>query len=35
VTGFEELTMEYTIAGLIALALGAYVLYALLRPEKF
>jgi K+-transporting ATPase KdpF subunit len=27
--------MEYLIAGLISLALGVYLLYALLRPEKF
>jgi len=27
--------MEYLIAGVISLALGIYLLYALLRPEKF
>jgi len=27
--------MEYIVAGLISLALGVYLLYALLRPEKF
>jgi K+-transporting ATPase KdpF subunit len=27
--------MEYVIAGLISVALGVYLLYALLRPEKF
>jgi K+-transporting ATPase KdpF subunit len=27
--------MDYLIAGLISLALGVYLLYALLRPEKF
>jgi K+-transporting ATPase KdpF subunit len=27
--------MDYLIAGLISLALGIYLLYALLRPEKF
>jgi len=27
--------MEYLIAGLISLALGVYLLFALLRPEKF
>jgi len=27
--------MEYLIAGLISLALGIYLLYALLKPEKF
>jgi len=32
-TGANE--MEYLIAGLISLALCAYLLYALLRPEKF
>jgi len=27
--------MEYFIAGLISLAIGVYLLYALLKPEKF
>jgi K+-transporting ATPase KdpF subunit len=27
--------MDYLIAGLFSLALGVYLLYALLRPEKF
>ncbi|MGA2712568.1 MAG: K(+)-transporting ATPase subunit F [Bryobacteraceae bacterium] len=27
--------MDYLIAGVISLALGVYLLYALLRPEKF
>jgi K+-transporting ATPase KdpF subunit len=27
--------MEYLVAGLISLALGVYLLIALLRPEKF
>jgi len=27
--------MEYIIAALIAVALGAYLIYALLRPERF
>jgi len=27
--------MEYLLAGLISLALCVYLLYALLRPEKF
>jgi len=27
--------MEYAIAGFVSLALGVYLLYALLRPEKF
>jgi K+-transporting ATPase KdpF subunit len=29
------MNVEYLIAGLIALALLAYLMYALLRPEKF
>lgn len=29
------MTLEYTISGLITLALLGYLLYALLRPEKF
>jgi K+-transporting ATPase KdpF subunit len=32
---FEETDMEYTIAGIVAIALGAYLVYALLRPERF
>jgi len=31
----REGNMEYLIAGLISLALGVYLLYALLKPEKF
>jgi len=27
--------MDYLIAGIISLALGVYLLYALLKPEKF
>jgi len=27
--------MDYLIAGLISLALAVYLVYALLRPEKF
>jgi len=27
--------MEYIVAGIIAVALGAYLIYALLRPERF
>jgi len=27
--------MEYLVAGLISAALGIYLLYALLHPEKF
>jgi K+-transporting ATPase KdpF subunit len=37
-TGFSLLLkgfMDYLIAGLISLALGVYLLYALLKPEKF
>jgi K+-transporting ATPase KdpF subunit len=40
-TGFERQAlkgievMDYLIAGVISLALGVYLLYALLRPEKF
>ncbi len=29
------MSLEYIISGLIALALLAYLAYALLRPEKF
>jgi K+-transporting ATPase KdpF subunit len=29
------MTLEYIISGLITLALLGYLLYALLRPEKF
>jgi K+-transporting ATPase KdpF subunit len=29
------MTLEYIISGLIALALLAYLVYALLKPEKF
>jgi K+-transporting ATPase KdpF subunit len=31
----KEKNMDYLIAGLISLALGIYLLYALLKPEKF
>jgi len=27
--------MEYAIGGIIAVLIGAYLLYALLKPEKF
>jgi len=27
--------MEYIVAAIIAAALGAYLIYALLRPERF
>jgi K+-transporting ATPase KdpF subunit len=29
------MTMDYMIAGVVALFLFAYLLYALLKPEKF
>jgi K+-transporting ATPase KdpF subunit len=29
------MTLEYAIALLVALALGCYLFYALLRPERF
>jgi K+-transporting ATPase KdpF subunit len=35
VTASEEHAMEYALMGLIALGLGAYLLMALLRPERF
>ncbi|MBV9269319.1 MAG: K(+)-transporting ATPase subunit F [Acidobacteriaceae bacterium] len=28
-------TVEYAIAGLVSIGLGVYLLYALLRPERF
>ena len=31
----KALIMEYLIAGLVSVAPGVYLLYALLRPEKF
>jgi K+-transporting ATPase KdpF subunit len=31
----DKLTMEYLLAGVIALGLFIYLIYALLRPEKF
>jgi K+-transporting ATPase KdpF subunit len=31
----EGLNMDYIIAGIASLALFAYLIYALLRPEKF
>jgi K+-transporting ATPase KdpF subunit len=34
-TGFEENTMDYIIAGAASLLLFLYLIYALLRPEKF
>jgi K+-transporting ATPase KdpF subunit len=35
VSGCRGRNMDYLIAGLISLALGVYLLYALLKPEKF
>jgi K+-transporting ATPase KdpF subunit len=29
------MTMIYLISGLLCVALGAYLLYALIKPEKF
>jgi K+-transporting ATPase KdpF subunit len=29
------MNLEYVVSGLIALALLAYLMYALIRPEKF
>jgi len=31
----EETAMEYAIAGITAVFLFAYLMYALLKPEKF
>jgi len=31
----RRFAMEYLVAGLISAALGIYLLYALLHPEKF
>jgi len=31
----EDISMDYIIAGIASLALFAYLIYALLRPEKF
>jgi len=31
----EEETMDYVIAGIASLGLFVYLIYALLRPEKF
>jgi K+-transporting ATPase KdpF subunit len=31
----EEKTMDYIIAGIASIALFLYLIYALLRPEKF
>jgi K+-transporting ATPase KdpF subunit len=31
----KETAMEYIIAAVIAVAIGVYLIYALLRPERF
>jgi K+-transporting ATPase KdpF subunit len=33
--GYRREFMEYMIAGILALALAVYLIYALLRPERF
>jgi K+-transporting ATPase KdpF subunit len=35
VTSERVMSLEYIISGLIALALLAYLVYAMLKPEKF
>jgi len=35
VTGSEGLQMDYVVGGVAALLVFAYLLYALLKPEKF
>ena len=35
VKGFDSMETENLIVGLIALALFAYLLFAMLKPEKF
>jgi K+-transporting ATPase KdpF subunit len=35
VIGYRREFMEYMIAGILALALAVYLIYALLRPERF
>ncbi|HLM99644.1 MAG TPA: K(+)-transporting ATPase subunit F [Bryobacteraceae bacterium] len=34
-TVYRRRLMDYLIAGVISLALAVYLVYALLRPEKF
>ena len=34
-TGFRRKLMDYIIAGIASLGLLVYLIYALLRPEKF
>jgi len=34
-TGFRSKQMDYVIAGIVSLALFVYLVYALLRPERF
>jgi K+-transporting ATPase KdpF subunit len=31
----EDIDMEYIVAGIVSLGLCVYLLYALLKPEKF
>lgn len=35
VRGWREIVMDYVVAGIAALGLFIYLIYALLRPEKF
>jgi K+-transporting ATPase KdpF subunit len=37
VTGYEEraMTLDYVLGGLVTVGLLVYLVYALLRPEKF
>jgi K+-transporting ATPase KdpF subunit len=32
---FRRPAMEYIVAAIVAAAIGAYLIYALLRPERF
>jgi len=34
-TAYKEAVMENILAAVVSLAIGVYLLYALLRPEKF
>jgi len=34
-TAYKEAVMENMLAAIVSLAIGVYLLYALLRPEKF
>ncbi|MBZ5516394.1 MAG: K(+)-transporting ATPase subunit F [Acidobacteriia bacterium] len=33
--GYSEVEMDYIVAGVVALCLFVYLVYALLRPERF